>query len=241
MLFCLFAVVGAWFWLSRPVIFTALRQVGINVPDLIAEKYHTTEVTTNVPIAVGPVSVLADRTMVLPTPRQSDQYNGIGSLPPTGTPVVNDVLLPDRTSTPTAISTVPWPAPTVVNPWVWTDWGFGQYLGTAYGEQKEIQLRISYYWPPLGGINCSRYENQTDCSTLASGRRFADVVGIAVACPAEFPFGSVFIIDHYRFVCLDRGGAIVTQDGYSWIDILYPNLNKEYSWGQLVTGTVILP
>jgi len=58
-------------------------------------------------------------------------------------------------------------------------------------------------------------------SRMASGLPWENWVGKAVACPEEFPFGTVFIIDGRRWVCLDRGGAISRiNETTIWLDML---------------------
>jgi hypothetical protein len=68
---------------------------------------------------------------------------------------------------------------------------------------------------------------------MASGLRWEDYVERAVACPAEFPFGTLFVIDSQVWTCLDRGGAIVRwADGSIWLDELTPKAKMPY--GNLV-------
>jgi len=232
------AIIGGYLWISRPLLFTLARSVGINAPNLMVERL-TPNVTNN---SISTPNVLVDGSVSLPTPRRFDYYGGSQNVS-TDTPplVAAPSVYPTHTPYPTY---TPFPTPLVVsNPWTWTDHGFGQYSGSAYGDVKNVNVRISYYWPPLGGINCSRYQNQTDCSRLADGSRFADNVGIAAACPIDWDFGSIVAFDGLRFRCSDRGGAIVYDpaiDAY-WIDILYPNLEKRYFWGQVVHAVVSLP
>ena len=57
-----------------------------------------------------------------------------------------------------------------------------------------LTARVSHYWPPLGGPNCARFVRGQCLSATASGE---------------------------RFVCVDRGGKVVTNpDGVPWIDLL---------------------
>ena len=82
--------------------------------------------------------------------------------------------------------------------------------------------KYSYYWPPFGGINC-----EEPCEIMASGLRWEDNLGVAVACPMEFPMYSRVVTPFGEFICLDRGGMIVIIDGVPWIDHLSetPHLN----------------
>ena len=83
--------------------------------------------------------------------------------------------------------------------------------------------RISYYWPPYGGINC-----EEPCEVMSNGDYWKNHQDEAVACPDEFPFGSKVLTDFGTYTCLDRGGMIVFEDGLPWIDILSPVPIKDY-------------
>lgn len=79
-------------------------------------------------------------------------------------------------------------------------------------------LKISWYDPALGGINCDH-----DCSTMASGVKVTpDRYGITAACIAQWTRARrvVVIPGVGRFECLDTGGAIQEHPGYIWIDLM---------------------
>ena len=92
---------------------------------------------------------------------------------------------------------------------------------------------ISHYDPRLGGTNCFNFVDGWCVSPMASGKRWEDYFGVALACPAEYPFGTVFVIGDKEWICLDRGGAILTNpDGTIWLDMLLDV--PEYNYGSLV-------
>lgn len=93
-------------------------------------------------------------------------------------------------------------------------------LLTAPGEQRTAL--ISHYWPPLGGVNCATFKDGQCVSNMASGLPWWAWVGRAAACPAELPFWTtVTLPGGETFVCLDRGGKVVTTAaGEIWIDLL---------------------
>jgi hypothetical protein len=117
-------------------------------------------------------------------------------------------------------------------------------IGDYYQNQEPFQVvsgRYSYYWPPLGGINCNRVNGFDDCEHMATGLKVADYIGIAWACVPEIP---VYTVIHVRELdlwgrCLDRGGAIVIQDGLYWFDHLheYPQVK----WGSGITVELYNP
>jgi len=95
----------------------------------------------------------------------------------------------------------------------------GAYYGLDNDEWELGLARYSYYFPPLGGINCDG-----DCDHMANGEAWRGYVGEVVACPPEFPLGTVFRVLGDEYICLDRGGAIqFLDDGTFWLDFLRPN------------------
>ena len=80
-----------------------------------------------------------------------------------------------------------------------------------------VVVRVSHYWPPLGGINCLSFINGICMSNMASGEPWQPWVGSAAACPPEWPFWTRFMLTGGEwFTCLDRGGAIIDN----WVDLL---------------------
>jgi len=98
-------------------------------------------------------------------------------------------------------------------------------------------FRYSYYYPPLGGVNCRLFENGYCVSSMASGDPWENYLGLAVACDSEFPLGTRFLVVapeeiKGEYVCLDRGGGI---EGTDLLDFLsesqkLPWLEKVYAY-----------
>lgn len=98
--------------------------------------------------------------------------------------------------------------------------------------------RFSWYWPNLGGTNCSSFSSTIPeiadnfpyaersrgwCwSRMSSGEHWEWYVGRAVACPQDWPFYTKVYAFGREWLCLDHGGAIETIGGRSWIDFLTP-------------------
>jgi len=101
------------------------------------------------------------------------------------------------------------------------------------------QIRYSHYWPPLGGTNCSNFSNGVCISKMASGEAWAPYVGRAVACPPEWPFGTVVELNGFQWVCKDRGGAIKYVNGIPWVDFL--EATAVYAFGSIITVNVAFP
>lgn len=71
---------------------------------------------------------------------------------------------------------------------------------------------------------------------MANGQRWQDWVGKAIACPPEFPFETIVMIDGKEWICKDRGGAIVYDGNAFWIDQLLEN--PQYAFGEMVEAIV---
>jgi hypothetical protein len=157
---------------------------------------------------------------------------------PTYTPY--PTFTPEPTQTPWVITATPesTPTTTIVNQPLDLVRARSYLIGEYYSDQlpyDTISGRYSYYWPPLGGINCNRVGDIYDCDHMATGLKSADYVGIAWACVPEIPAHTVIYVHELDLWgrCLDRGGAIIIQDNLAWFDHLYdlPLIN----WGGLIT------
>lgn len=105
---------------------------------------------------------------------------------------------------------------------------------------NRTDVRVSHYWPPLGGTNCSQFRNGRCVSRTASGKRWEDFVGSGAACVKEWPFGTRFKLpDGSEWECVDRGGDIRTINGIPWVDLLTPN--AIYPYGTVVEALVLFP
>lgn len=79
-------------------------------------------------------------------------------------------------------------------------------------------LKISWYDPALGGVNCDH-----DCTTMASGVRVTpDRYGRTAACIRSWTAARrvVVIPGIGEFECLDTGGKIQEHADYIWIDLM---------------------
>jgi hypothetical protein len=85
-----------------------------------------------------------------------------------------------------------------------------------------VTVKVSHYWPPLGGVNCFRFVAGQCLSPTASGDPWQNWAGTGAACVPEWPFRTVFTLPGGEsFTCVDRGGAIKTgPDGRPWVDLL---------------------
>lgn len=87
------------------------------------------------------------------------------------------------------------------------------------GDYREVQVRITHYWPPLGGLNCWIFQDGRCVSATASGIPWEMVVGIAAACPWEWRLGSAIVIEGRMWICLDRG-SMKCEGGVCQVDLL---------------------
>ena len=85
----------------------------------------------------------------------------------------------------------------------------------------DIQVKISYYKPQLGGTNCSRFVNGECVSKMANGEDWRLYYNTnTIACPSELAFGTQIVIFDNVYTCRDRGGAIINNSGVYWVDVL---------------------
>jgi hypothetical protein len=89
-------------------------------------------------------------------------------------------------------------------------------LASFPGSQKP--LKISWYDPDLGGINC-----MDPCDQMATGTKVEEWrYGRTAACVPEWTRARAVIVipGLGRFDCLDTGGAIKEHGDFIWIDLL---------------------
>lgn len=129
-------------------------------------------------------------------------------------PVVVVAVVPTATAVPPTATTVPTQVPTpTAEPTIEPT-----PIGRIY------RLRLSHYWPALGGTNCHASEwVDGECKTQLVGKPWQEWAGIGAACPKEIPSGTeISIPDLGRSViCVDKGGAIESvADGSFFIDLI---------------------
>lgn len=104
-------------------------------------------------------------------------------------------------------------------------------------EDNSIILKVSHYWPELGGVNCANFQDGECKSKMANGERWQDWVGVAIACPKELEFGTKIKVDDRVWICKDRGSKIVKDGEAYWIDMLTPYSLANYD--TVVVGEIV--
>lgn len=105
---------------------------------------------------------------------------------------------------------------------------------TPVPTRESVKAHLSWYWPPFGDINCD-YE----CEHIANGDDWKTWVGKGLACPMQYPLGTVFVVMGEEWTCVDRGEAIVVnQDGTIWLDLLVSGMPYGIPWGSVRTVEV---
>ena len=115
----------------------------------------------------------------------------------------------------------------------------------ASGQPFEWRVETAWYDPGLcrtAPINCF---DPLYPYRMAAGHDAREWYGRALACPEEFPIGTMFTIENSRFgladgerVCLDRGGMIVMRpDGTAVVDLL----SRHPVWRERLVVSVRLP
>jgi hypothetical protein len=105
-----------------------------------------------------------------------------------------------------------------------------------------IQIRASRYWPPLGGVNCGNFVDGHCISHMASGKHWEEYVGVAIACPPQWEFGTELVVHGKTWICYDRGGAIQMEDGIGWVDFLSETSPFDgYRYGGIFDAILVSP
>jgi len=87
-------------------------------------------------------------------------------------------------------------------------------------ETKDIIVKVSHYWPDLGGVNCLTFRNGHCVSKMANGQNWEEGIDSAIACPKELKLGTKIKILGRIWVCKDRGSKITYDGNAYWVDML---------------------
>lgn len=156
------------------------------------------------------------------------------------------------TQTPFVVTATPTTTPEII-PTQWFDdmfipWEPGIANKPDRTADIETMAKLSYYYPPYAyldpayEINCDKVNGVLECEHMANGQEVKYFIGEALACPPEFPFGTVFKVMGGFYTCRDRGGAIQrVNDNLIWLDLLYPYMPGEVDWGYETEVKIWLP
>jgi len=109
--------------------------------------------------------------------------------------------------------------------------------GIVYFKQDWFDAvgKMSHYKPNEGPPNCANWNPVTRyCdSPMSSGERWEDWENCAVACPAGYEYSLWKLPGGELFICLDRGGKIITTGSVEypgkpahWLDLLLDINNR---------------
>jgi hypothetical protein len=87
-------------------------------------------------------------------------------------------------------------------------------------ETKDIIVKVSHYWPDLGGVNCLTFKNGHCQSHMANGQDWEDWEDVGMACPPELKLGTKIKILGKVWTCTDRGSKIQMDGDAYWVDML---------------------
>lgn len=114
----------------------------------------------------------------------------------------------------------------------------GEVHVTEYQPRNFITVKVSHYWPDLGGLNCYNFVNGKCISKMANGQKWENHVDEAIACPKELKFGTKIKVLGKVWTCKDRGSMITkTESGAYWIDMLTPKAVVPY--GQEIKAEIL--
>jgi hypothetical protein len=96
----------------------------------------------------------------------------------------------------------------------------GEVTITELPKRNFITVKVSHYWPDLGGVNCLTFKNGHCVSKMANGVEWEKGIDKSIACPKELKLGTQIKILGRVWTCHDRGSMIVKADGKYWVDML---------------------
>lgn len=121
--------------------------------------------------------------------------------------------------------------PRVDSPVNWGDWFCANCVAVP------ARVKLTHYWPPLGGDNCWSFYDDYCYSPTKSTVPWETVIEISAACPIPW-LGSVVEIPELdrRFLCLDTGEKVVCKDGTCVVDVL---TYKTYPWDGMEYDAIV--
>ncbi len=118
-----------------------------------------------------------------------------------------------------------------------------KFCGNCQG--YSVRIRYTHYYPPLGGMNCWNWNDETQyCdSPTYSGIPWESGMYWGAACPYDWGIGTWIEVPYWGSVmCIDRGDMVCIQDADGWlceVDILAPSIGKID--GQVLQSVVFIP
>jgi hypothetical protein len=119
----------------------------------------------------------------------------------------------------------------VENPGNWGDWYCANCVAVP------VRVKLTHYWPPLGGDNCWTYYDDYCYSPTRSTIPWESVIEISAACPIPW-LGAVVEIPELnrRYLCLDTGDKVICKDGTCVVDVL---TEKIYPWDGMEFDAIV--
>jgi hypothetical protein len=181
-------------------------------------------------LAHTPVETRDEPTQVpaSPTPTASPVPSRT-PIPPTSTPTTE----PSATSSPVPDETIALTIPGTPEAALmdWGDWT------CRYCDKMPAKVKMTHYWPPLGGENCWWFYDGYCHSPMKSSVPWETLIEIAAACPPHWLGGVVEIPEiGRRYLCLDTGDKVVCEDNVCIVDVL---TDKRYPWDGLIYDAVV--
>jgi hypothetical protein len=185
-----------------------------SAPGLTDMPAETRDEPTQVPASPTPTaSPVPSRTPFPPTPT------------PTPEPSATSSPVPEETAALTVPGT---PEAAIMD---WGDWT------CRYCDKMPAKVKMTHYWPPLGGENCWWFYEGYCHSPMKSSVPWETLIEIAAACPPHWLGGVVEIPEiGRRYLCLDTGDKVVCEDNVCIVDVL---TDKRYPWDGLIYDAVV--
>jgi hypothetical protein len=175
--------------------------------------------------------IYGEPTPLAPTPTASASPISTRTPLPTRTP--SPTLVPSETPSPVPSSTAT-PQLIISSEEEVMDWGDWT---CRYCDKMPVKVKMTHYWPPLGGENCWWFYEGYCHSPMKSSVPWETLIEIAAACPTHWLGGVVEIPEiGRRYLCLDTGEKVVCEDDVCVVDVL---TDQRYPWDGLIYDAVV--
>lgn len=166
------------------------------------------------------------------------------SLVPGSVENTSENSLPDSKFDIPRLITVPVTSSLITNPALLenptsNDIGWGNW-SCLYCTAVPAKIKLTHYWPPLGGENCWSFHDAYCYSPTKSSIPWETVVEIGAACTRSW-LGTIVEVPSVkrRFLCVDTGFRVNCKEGICVVDVLS---DKLYPWdGNIMDAVVYYP
>lgn len=223
----IFVVIVAYLgWVSFSSISSIITPSNVQAIDNPADKTVATVDVTSPSGKELPESTLPDTED--PSISSSVDSSSNNALPSPNIDIPRLITVPVTTSLATNPALLADPASNNIG---WGNWS------CLYCTAVPAKIKLTHYWPPLGGENCWSFHDDYCFSPTKSSIPWETVVEIGAACTRSW-LGTIVEVPsiNRRFLCVDTGFRVNCKDGICVVDVLS---DKLLPWDGNITDAVV--